>query len=157
MRNLSISIMLAALLVVGLAAAPAAVAADTSQQDTDEVVDAYNQNVDEIPDFVKNRFADERVAVTIERDDAEPIEHTAVTDKSAHIVELEDGIADPTIRIITDEQTLREISNAENPVEAGTEAYKSEDVTVEGVGVTNTVVIETAKFVHRLGSSLGLL
>jgi uncharacterized protein with LGFP repeats len=156
MRIAPKAVVLAVVLLVGLVAAPAAVAAQSAEGDAESVVQAYNDNIGDAPDVIANRFADERITMTVEGSDGEAT-YTAVTDGNAEVVSFEEGENDPTIRVTTDEETISEIAESEDTGAAAVEAYESEDVTVEGVGVTNTVTVETAKLGYEVGSALGLL
>lgn len=160
MRIKPLAAALAVLLTVGLVAGPAAVAAQesqASQADAEEVVEMYNQNVDQAPDVVRDRFADERVVLTVERAGEEDEVYTAVTDEDARIVSLEEGAHDPTMKVTTDEQTMRDIAQSEDTVGTAVDAYRSDRVEVEGVGVTNTVTVEATKIGYAVASKLGLL
>lgn len=157
MRIAPVAVALAVLLTVGLAAGPVAAAGQASQADTEDVVEVYNQNVDEAPDVIRDRFADERVVLTVERAGEEDEVYTAVTDDEARIESLEEGAHDPTMRVTTDEQTMRDISESEDTVGTAVEAYRSDRVDVEGVGVTNTVTVEATKLGYAVASKLGLL
>lgn len=157
MRLSATAVTLAVLLVVGLAGAPAAVGAQSAQAAPGGVAEAYNQNVDQLPDLIRNRFADERVVMTVERAGQEDVVYTAVTDDDAQIVSIEEGEHDPTLEVTTDEATLREVTNSSQPMNAAIDAYESEDVQVEGVGIANTVTVEATKLGYSIASGLGLL
>lgn len=159
MRSTLLALALAVGLVAGLGAAPALAAQQPAavDQDTEQVIEAYNENVDEVPTVIRNRFADERVAITLEREGAENLQYTAVTNADAEVTSVEEGVVDPTVKVTTDEETVREVANSEHPGDAGVEAYESEDVQVEGVGVTNTVKVESVKLGYNIASTLGLL
>lgn len=152
-----VAVALAVLLTVGLAAGPVAAAGQASQADTEDVVEVYNQNVDQAPDVIRDRFADERVVLTVERAGEEDEVYTAVTDEDARIVSLEEGADDPTMRVTTDEETMRDIAESEDTVGTAVDAYRSDRVEVEGVGVTNTVTVEATKIGYAVASKLGLL
>lgn len=156
MRIAPKAVVLAVVLLAGLVAAPAAVAAQSAEGDAESVAQAYNDNIGDAPDVIADRFADERIAMTVEGSDG-AVTYTAVTDANAEVVEFEEGANDPTIRVTTDEATIRDIAEAEDTGAAAVDAYESDDVTVEGVGVTNTVTVETAKLGYEVGSALGLL
>lgn len=166
MRHTPVAVALALLLTVGLTAAPAAAAgsadadvdaAVTADVDAEEVVEAYNEHVDEAPDVVRDRFADERVALVVERGGEPDVEYTAVTDGDARVVSLEDGSDDPTVRVTTDEATVDEIAGADDEVDAALDAYHEDRVEVEGVGITNTVVVGATEVGYAVASELGLL
>lgn len=156
MRIAPLAVTLAVLLSVGLLATPAALAQPT-QPDTREVLDVYDQNIEQVPDVIRNRFADERVEVTIERSGESDEVYTVVTDGDARVVSFEEGSDDPTLRVKTDETTVREVAQSNDTKSAALEAYRSDRVEVEGVGVTNTVKVEATKVGYRVASSLGLL
>lgn len=155
MRLRALAVALAVLLSVGLAAGPVA-AEQTSEADAKEVVEFYNQNIDEAPDVVRDRFADERVTLTVERDGQTDEVYTAVTDDDARIVSFEEGSHDPTMRVTTDEETVRNIAQSEDSAGAAVDAYQSDRIDVEGVGVTNTVKVEATEIGYAIASKLGL-
>jgi hypothetical protein len=157
MRHTQLAITIAALLAIGLATAPAAVGAEPADADVDAVFELYNRNVGEAPDVVRDRFADERVALTIERTGEEDLVYTAVTDASARIESVEAGEHEPTLRVTTDEATVRDVAEADDTAAAAVEAYESGAVEVEGVGPTNTVKVEATKIGLDIASRLGLL
>ncbi|MEF8806486.1 hypothetical protein [Natronomonas sp.] len=159
MRLSPLAIGLAVLLTVSLAGMPAAAAVQESDNSTDaeDVAAAYNENVDDLPDVIKNRATNERVELTIETSDGETVTYTAITDDEARVTELREGSHDPTLRVSTDEETIREVANADNTSAAASEAYESGDIQIEGVGVVNSVTVEVVKVGHSIGSSLGLL
>lgn len=158
MRIGSIVAALLVLLSVGFAAIPAtADQAPGTQHDVETVVETYNQNIDQVPDVIANRFSNERVAVTIERAERPAVTYTAVTDDQARVVEFSEGANDPTIRVETDAETIREIANTKpsDRREAALEAYNSDAVQVEGVGLTNTVKVETVEIGYSIANALG--
>jgi hypothetical protein len=156
MRIAPKAVVLAVVLLFGLVAAPAAVAAQSAEGDAQSVAQAYNDNIGDAPDVIADRFADERVAMTVEGDNG-TVTYTAVTNENAEVVSFEEGEDDPTIRVRTDEGTISDIAEAEDTGAAAVDAYESDDVTVKGVGITNTVTVETAKLGYEVGSALGLL
>jgi hypothetical protein len=157
MRTTPKALVLAAVLLVGLVGAPMTVAAQSDDGDAETLVEAYNGSINEVPSVIANRFAGERVEIIVEQSNGETQTYTAVTNENAKITEFEDGVVDPTMRLRTDAETIRGIANAEDSGAAAVEAYESDSMTVEGVGVTNTVTLETAKVGYAVGSTLGLL
>lgn len=63
---------------------------------------------------------------------------------------------DPTIRVLTSENTIDEILASDDPGSAFNEAYNNDEIRIEGVGVVNSVKIGVTKAGFRVGSSLGL-
>jgi hypothetical protein len=156
MRLSPAAVAFAALLAVGLVATPAAAAVEPTADDAEEAVELYNENVDEVPDFIRDRFADERVVVRVERTGEADVVYTAETDEDARVVAFEEGEHDPTLRVVTDEKTIREVADAENPRVAAMNAYESDDVSVEGVGFTDSLRVALAEIGHEIASALGL-
>ncbi|WP_336136083.1 hypothetical protein [Natronomonas amylolytica] len=159
MRLSPLAIGLAVLLTVSLAGMPAAAAVQErdDSHSAENVAATYNENVGDLPDVIKNRATNERVELTIETADGEAVTYTAITDDEARVTELREGSHDPTLRVSTDEATIREISNADNTGAAAAEAYDSGDIRIEGVGMVNSVTVEAVKVGHSIGSALGLL
>lgn len=156
MRLTPAAVALAALLAVGLVVTPVA-AVEPTEDDAREAVQLYNERVDEVPDAIRDRFADERVVVRVEREGQEDVVYTAVTDEDARVVTYREGEHDPTLRVSTDEETVREVAGAENPRATAVNAYESDAVDVEGVGVKNSLLVKLTEIGYRIGSALGLL
>lgn len=159
MRLSPLAIGIAVLLTVSLAGMPAAAAVQESENshDAEDVAATYNENVADLPDVIKNRATNERVELNIETSEGETVTYTAITDDEARVTELQEGSHDPTLRVSTDETTIREVANADDTGAAASEAYESGDIQIEGVGVVNSVTVEVVKVGHSIGSSLGLL
>lgn len=159
MRLSPLAIGMAVLLTVSLAGIPAAAAVQESENsnDAEDIAAAYNENIDALPDVLQNRAADERVELNVQTSEGETVTYTATTDEDARVTEIREGSHDPTIRVTTDEETIREVANAEDTGAAASEAYESGDIQVEGVGLTNTVKVQAVKIGHSIGSALGLL
>ncbi len=154
MRRTFVAALFATVLILGFTAAPVAGIAASSSNDAATIVEEYNAQVDSAPDVITDRFANERVALIIEGEEDDDV-YTAITDEDAHIESLDEGEHDPTIRVITDEETLNDIAEADDPSAEAVDAYHSDDVTVEGIGVTNTVKVEATKAGYAIASSLG--
>lgn len=128
----------------------------------DEVVAAYNDLLDRVPELIREEFADrpaereralaayelgrdfladQRIEIHVSMDEGEDVTHTVVTDGDARIVAHEAGTSDeePTMRVSTDEETLRKIASADDPTAAALEAFERGDIDVEGVGIENAI------------------
>lgn len=162
MDRTRIAVALVALLAVGLAVGPAAAAGQSTDADQssdvnlESVVDVYNHQVGDVPDVIRDRFADERVEVVIEQPDGAEETYTAVTDDSARVVSLESGTTDPTLRVTTDRGTVENIAQSNDTVGTAVDAYGSDRVDVEGVGIANAVTVEATKVGYAVASRLGL-
>lgn len=153
--------LLAVLLVVSLFAG-VAVTDSHGETDMDQLVSQYNANVDEAPGLVTNRLAGERVELRVGSGD----EVATANSGTAYHFELSDdgriadhgeGPADdPTVRVLTSDNTLDEILTSDQPGTTFREAYNDGNVDIEGVGITNTIKVEATKFAVSAGSALGL-
>jgi hypothetical protein len=118
----------------------------------DALVEEYNTLLDRAPALIEERFADDPdrralalatydlarqqvadrvVELHVTTDDGEELVYTVVTDDEARIVGYEEGPSDhETLRVETDETTLRAIAADEDPVSAALEAHERGDVVV---------------------------
>ncbi|MFW5965033.1 MAG: hypothetical protein ACOCQM_09200 [Natronomonas sp.] len=153
-------------LLVGLLAASlfsgVAVADNHDGVDMDQLVSQYNANVDEAPGLVTNRLAGERVELRVGSGDDVA---TANSGSAYHFDLAGDGritdhgegpASDPTVRVLTSENTLEGILASDQPGTEFRSAYDDGEVEIQGVGPINTVKVETTKFAVWAGSSLGL-
>lgn len=153
--------LLAVLLVVSLFAG-VAVTDSHGEAEMDQLVSQYNANVDEAPGLVTNRLAGERVELRVGSGDETA---TANSGSAYHFVLADDGrisdygagpAEDPTVRVLTSDDTLDDILTSDQPGAAFRTAYNDGEVEIEGVGITNTVKVEATKFAVWAGSTLGL-
>lgn len=120
------------------------------------VATTYNQNLDQAPDFVKGLFAGKTTELRIGSGSTMP---TATTGDAYHFTLTDDGrltdcapgdAESPDVRVRMSNETLTEIATADSPGTAFEDAYDDGDVQVNGVGVTNTIVVGAAKFANWL-------
>ncbi|WP_284012683.1 hypothetical protein [Halobaculum litoreum] len=158
------SITVAALVVFSVLAVSVAPVAAQSEADSCTVdlegmqmaVDTYNGNLDQLPGPLRGQLAGERVNVVITSSDGD-YEYSAVTNGDARVTSFsEDLVENPTLRVETSESTVCEILDSQNPAAAALDAYRNDDITVEGVGVTKSVTLRVAKTLFDVGSALGL-
>lgn len=156
------AVLLAAVAVVAtLVAAPVA-AQDQGEEklveDLDALAQTYNDNLGAVPDVFADRLANERVDIRVDTGDGER-QYFAVTGADARIATIErgDGEQKPTVRVRTDEATLDAIRTSETPAATAVAAYEDGDIQITGVGVVNTVKVETAKAAVGVGRTLGFL
>jgi hypothetical protein len=153
--------LLAVLLVTSLVAG-VAVADNHGGADMDQLVSQYNANVDEAPGLVTNRLAGERVELRVGSGDDVA---TASSGSAYHFELADDGrisdhgegpADDPTVRVLTSDNTLDDILTSDEPGAEFRSAYNDGEIDIEGVGITNTVKVEATKFAVWAGSTLGL-
>ncbi|GGL70915.1 hypothetical protein [Halocalculus aciditolerans] len=151
-------LLVVAVAVVALALAPGSAAADCSvgtveEGDISAFASAYNANTDELPGFLADRLADERVAVTVTGTD---IVYTATTDGNAKVTSVEEGSVEPTLRVTTSEATLCEAVNSEDATRSLLAAYDDGEIEVSGVGTVKGTAVEVGEFAYGVGKTLGL-
>jgi len=146
------------LIISGSIVTPAS--AITEGEITDFFLNIYNPNVNEIIHelpLVKSVFAGQVIHIIIEKT-GENIEMTAVTDQEGFITDLESGEPDnPTMRLISNEETLDRIRNSADPAGETKDALLNGDITYEGVGIVMKVIIAIINIVRSIASLLGVI
>jgi hypothetical protein len=180
----------------------------------------YNQNVDQVPESLKNLLGNEEIYGIIDLNDGNTLEVKAVT-KDGKVIEFsklgtmiasekgdcngdnkltaldalcalqmavgkmeEDDIldvddsgevssldariilqnavglsseVDPSIIVMTDENTMNVLMNSQTPLDAFLDAYGSGDIEIKGVGLGKSITISIGKFVMKISQVLGIL
>jgi hypothetical protein len=132
----------------------------TEEEIKDFFLNMYNPHVEEIiPDLplIKSVFAGQVIHIIVEKPD-ENIELTAITDQEGFITDLESGEPDnPTLILISNEETLDRIRNSADPVGETQDALISGDITYKGVGISMLVTVTIVKIAQFFASMLGLI
>ena len=140
-------LLVAALLLVAFQGTAAADCADgvatLSDQDVQALADAYNRNAGELPGFLANQFAGERVELRLTGDTT--IVYTIAFDDSARATSVTQGSADPTLRVTVASSTICQALQSDNPAAEFASAYQNGDVDIEGVGTANAVKVTVLK------------
>ncbi len=130
----------AAFLLLALPAAAhsnhsASVSVDEVMEQPRDYVPVYNSNTDMVPDLVRSLVGDERVNVHVESP-GETYTIGLVMDGVKVDEVVEDGLANETVEIRTDKDTVHRIMDSDEPAAATVEAFNSGDIeyTVEGFG-----------------------
>jgi len=146
------------LVVSGSTITPAS--AITEEEIEDFFLNIYNPHVNEIiPNLplIKSIFAEQVIHIIVEKPGGN-IELTAITDQEGFITDLESGKPDnPTLRLISNEETLDRIRNSADPVGETQDALISGDITYEGVGIAMLVTITIVKIVQFFATLLGVI
>jgi len=88
-------------------------------------------------DLARQQLSDRVVELRVTTNDGEELVYTVVTDDEARIVGYEEGPSDhETLRVETDETTLRAIAADDDPVSAALEAHERGDVVVSSTDRT---------------------
>ena len=132
----------------------------TEEEIEDFFLNTYNPHVGEIiPDLplIKSVFGGQVIHIIVEKPDGN-IELTAVTDQEGFITDLQSGEPDdPTLRLISNEETLDRIRNSADPVGETQTALISGDITYEGVGISMLLTVTIVKIAQFFASLLGII
>ncbi len=120
---------------------------ETSGIDLDTIKDFYNNNINSYPE-VAGLFANERLNLYIEGYGV-----IGVVTEDSEIKEISEGeLADPTVNIRSDSETIEGIVGGEVSI---IEAIKDGRITYEGVGFFNMLKFTFANFLFNLWLMFG--
>ena len=132
----------------------------TEEEIKDFFLNTYNPHVSEIiPDLplIKSVFGGQVIHIFVDKPGGN-IELTAITDQEGFITDLQSGEPDsPTLRLISNEETLDRIRNSADPVGETQAALISGDITYEGVGISMLVTVTIVKIAQFFASLLGII
>ena len=132
----------------------------TEEEIKDFFLNTYNPHVSEIiPDLplIKSVFAEQVIHIIVEKPDG-TIELTATTDQEGFITDLQSGEPDsPTLRLISNEETLDRIRNSADPVGETQAALISGDITYEGVGISMLIKVTIVQIAQFFASLFGVI
>jgi len=115
-----------------------------------EYVPIYNENIDNLPGFIKRIAGNERIHLEITLENNSILNIGVVTEKG-RIVEFSKGkISEPTIRVWTSEDIVRRIINSEDPISTGVNALKMGEIRYSGVGFRRTLKMFAVKIVTKV-------
>ena len=152
---------------VVLSVAPGAVLAqdadDADDVNVDRLVEVYNANTEQAPDIVRGRLAGRSVELrvgegsTVASANTGTVYHFTTAD-DGRITDYGEGPADdPDYRALISEDAFFAILEAPDPAAEFDRQRREGNLKINGVGVTNAVVVESVKFAGWVGESLGLL
>jgi len=154
------NVRIVALLLLAVVVATATAKALTVEEAEHYLLDVYNPNVDNIiPDLplIKDVFGNQVIHVIIKKEGGD-IEFGATTDSRGYITKLERGTPEnPTLRLISDEETVERIINSDDPVQETKDALLSGKITYEGVTIVNKVKVGIIKVVQWFAHLFGLI
>ncbi|MEF8851052.1 MAG: hypothetical protein V5A28_01350 [Haloarculaceae archaeon] len=108
--------------------------------------DAFNSGSEQVPAFVRARISDSDVHLAVEGEGGG--DFTLVTDDDSRIVSSSAGEpASPSVRVITDCETFRNITDAANPGSQFRTAYANDRVRFVGVDAVNWLFFTTLETV----------
>lgn len=101
-------------------------------------VGIFNNQIDSVPDTVRNRVRDSNVHLQVFGDEGG--NYTMVTDEQSRVVSASEGKpASASLRVETNCPTFRAISDAENPTSRYQTAYENDEIRFIGLGLFNRV------------------
>ena len=105
----------------------------------DELKSMYNSNIDKIPSTLRWVFGDERLNITLARMDGSEV-NLAVETENGLIKDIQKGeIADPTMQVEISEETIKRISESDNPVDELEEALDTGEINYENERIISSV------------------
>lgn len=108
-----------------------------------EFVGAFNDGTESVPAFLRGRISDSEVHLNVEGDGGG--NYTMVTDEDSQVTDTSEGEpGSPSVRVITDCRTFRNITDATDPGERFRTAYENDRVEIVGVGATDWVAFTLA-------------
>lgn len=108
----------------------------------------YSDDLDQLP-MASNIASNEKINVYVQVGDSTL--NTAIIIIDGNAAGFERGsLSDPTMNVYTDESTVREIIDSDDPTSAITSALKDGKIKLEGVGFMNSLKIAIANFLMTL-------
>ena len=156
MKRLSVLVLLT-FVVSGCFALP--VSALTENEIETYLLVNYNAFISSNPDvpFVKSIFGEQVIHIIITKTDGD-IELEVVTDADAYITEIKSGAPeDPTLLLTSNENTVDNILNSDDPASEAMNALNNGDIDYKGVGFKNSIVVGITKAAQFFANLLGLI
>ena len=115
-----------------------------------EYVPVYNENVDNLPGFIKRISGNERINLEIVLENGSTLRIGVVTE-DGRITEFSKGrISEPTVKAWTGEEVARRIINSEDPMSTGINALKMGEIKYSGVGFRKSLKVFAVKIVIKV-------
>jgi hypothetical protein len=159
-KVLTTGLLLILVLLLPISMATAQETTQTQEQSEDELykqlksnISVFNQHTDMIPGFVKSLVGNEEILVIIEKSNNDTLLIEAVTE-NAEITRFEKITnktqSDPTVKVTTNEETVRSLMDSDNPVETFKKVRDEGKLDIEPVGGMKKVVFWVAEQVFNL-------
>jgi hypothetical protein len=112
------------------------------ERDAATFVGVFNRQIDEVPGLLKGRVRDTDVHLRVDGEGGG--DYTMVTDEDSQVTDYSEGEpASATVRVVTDCDTFRNITDAEDPGAQFRSAYANDRVRFVGLTAPNWVVFQT--------------
>ncbi len=105
---------------------------------------------EEIPGVAGKLFGNERMDIYISMNNGEEIVVGIVTENKKFVGAQKEGIENPTLRVYTDEKTLKEIQNSEDVLGSFETALNNEDIDYEAVGFGKKIKFGFLRFLSSV-------
>ena len=144
MKIIKAALVLVFALILSSASAETVLLSDSSDlfSEMKTIAMKYAENLEDIP-FATSIASNERINLNVSMDEEDLLISIIVTDGTITIFE-KGSMEDANMNVYTDESTVREILDAENPVSSAQAALKDGRVKMEGVGFVNSIKISIA-------------
>lgn len=112
------------------------------QDHLNEVADAYNRQVEELPEYAKRVVGDERINANISVESVEDFDE----DRLVYGIEMDGAkidsigtgaLEDPTLTVYTSAETLEAIASAEDPQQRALDAFNGDGIEYEAHTLMN--------------------
>ena len=114
------------------------------------LVGVYNEHVGDIP-LMTSLIGEERINGEISLNNGSVLNIAITTDEDAKITSFEKGeISDPTMRVSTDEDTIRAIIDSSDPVSAFIDALNAGTITYESDSAIQDFGVQIALWIAGL-------
>ena len=105
-------------------------------RESSQFVSAFNSGLDSVPAFVRARLSDSDVHLAVDGEGGG--DYTMVTDSETQVTDTSEGEpSSPSVRVVTDCETFRNITDASDPGSRFQTAYDNDRIRFVGVGAVN--------------------
>ena len=112
---------------------------DYALNNLDQTKQAYNDNIESIPKFIKTIFGDEKINATITRLDGSIVRLSAETENAMITTLTKNELEEYTLNVWVDEATIDDIKNADNQVERLQQALDDDEIRYDSLRFTTSI------------------
>lgn len=112
---------------------------DYALENKDLLVEQYNANLEDVPNFVKTIFGNEKMDVTIEKENREVIKLSVETRKGRIVKITEDRFNDYTLEVTIKEKTVNKIISSEDQIASLKKAIDAGEIRYKALSFGTTV------------------
>ncbi|AKB84619.1 hypothetical protein [Methanococcoides methylutens] len=127
----------------------------------DLVVDEYNMNADSAPAPLKTLFGNENILAAIDMGDGSTLALKIVTEDmfvtEFSVADPDGSDFNPSLMIYTDEGTVSQLLDSEDPLSVFLDAYDTGAIDVEAAGFVDKVTLSVGNIMIKLSQILGFI